>query len=180
MNGSVYFDPNSVDSSESREVVEVGEHTAHICDISVKRDVVVRGKYLADIFSPVYRIANGNSKGLEIKDKGIFMFKKPDSDSNGLKDRKGGGNKGYKAFLESINKPVEELFESDRVIYKLPEISKEDALNKPVSIKVYQEEFTSKRDGNSYKVRKAMLIGSWGDGKELSDETTEDDDELPF
>ena len=183
MSPAVFFDPDATGTTESSGTVEIGEHTAHITDISVKRDVVVKGKYLSDIFTPIYRIASGNSSGLEIKDRGIFMFKKPSEDNSELKDRKGGGNAGYKNLLDAIGKSIEELLESDRTIYRLPEISKNDALNKPVVISVYQEEFTSKRDGNIYKVRKAKLLHGWGDGKELSANTnTEDknDEELPF
>ena len=51
----------------SNEKVETGIYTAKIVDIEVAENVRF-GKYIADVYKPIYRVNND----LQVKDNGVF------------------------------------------------------------------------------------------------------------
>jgi len=54
----------------SNEKVETGIYTAKIVDIEVAENVRF-GKYIADVYKPIYRVNND----LQVKDNGVFKYK---------------------------------------------------------------------------------------------------------
>ena len=48
MGGESYYDPSQ---DKPNVIVPEGEFYAHVKDYTVKEDVVIRGKYLADIYN---------------------------------------------------------------------------------------------------------------------------------
>ena len=66
-----WYEPKSQSGGSS---VKAGKYEKVLVkDLNVKKDIVVSGKFLADIYEPVFDI-----DGKDVKHKGFFRFKKPD------------------------------------------------------------------------------------------------------
>ena len=67
-----WYEPKSQGGGSS---VKAGKYEKVLVkDLNVKKDIVVSGKFLADIYEPVFDI-----DGKDVKHKGFFRFKKPES-----------------------------------------------------------------------------------------------------
>ena len=170
-----YFDP---EASEMTMIPE-GVYPAHITSLNIKEDVVIKGKWIADIYVPSFTIAkeSNDASGMSVNDanygQGIFRFKKPDS-SSGLEDRQGAGNSGYKEMLDALNIKMEESKAEDgRTLYKLPRLVKENVVGLPVLIKVFHQKYIS--SGEERVSVKASIESSWTEGQKVKV-----DDDLPF
>jgi len=170
-----YFDP---DANEMTMVPE-GVYPAHVTSLNVKEDVVVKRKWLSDIYVPSFTIANesNDAAGMRVNDsnygQGVFRFKKPDP-SSGLEDRQGAGNSGYKALLDALEiKAEEHQAEDGRKLYKLPRLVEEDIVGLPVLIKVFHQKYQS--SGEERVSVKAAIESGWTEGQKI-----EVEDALPF
>ena len=56
--GESFYDPTE---DKPNVITPEGEYFAHVNDVQVKEDVVVRGKYLADIYNIIFRLSPDNS-----------------------------------------------------------------------------------------------------------------------
>ena len=170
-----YFDPEANEMT----MVPEGLYPAHITSLNVKEDVVVKGKWLADIYVPSFTIAkeSNDAAGMKVNDsnygQGVFRFKKPDS-SSGLEDRRGGGNHGYKNLLDALQVKAEEhKTEDGRKLYKLPRLVEENVVGLPVLIKVFHQKYQS--SGEERVSVKAAVESGWTEGQRV-----EVEDDLPF
>jgi hypothetical protein len=162
-----FYNPNA----DKTELLEEGVYPAHIIGLDVSRDITIRGKYIADIYNPQFRVADESpkSQGTDVRGLGVFRFKRPPEDNTRLVDRQGGGNRMYKKFLESLGVKMSEVKDEStgETLYKLPSVLLEDIYGKPVYIKVFHQKFISKRDDKEYTSAKATIEHGWGDGKQL-------------
>tara|TARA_R110000751_G_scaffold307785_3_gene431586 strand:+ start:800 stop:1372 length:573 start_codon:yes stop_codon:yes gene_type:complete len=171
------YDP----SVEENKMVPEGTYPAHITGLNIKRNITVRGRYLADIYVPTFTIAKeaNDASGMKVNDEnygaGVFRFKKPD-DSSGLEDRKGGGNVWYHDFVKYLGiEPEKKTTDSGNTIYRLPLLAEEDAIGKPVLIEVQHQKYKS-ADGTEKSSVKASVTGAWTEGNKIK----VDDVDLPF
>lgn len=86
--GESFYDPSE---DKPNVMVQEGEYYAHVKDVTVKEDVVIRGKYLADIYNIIFNLSPENSEkefngiggsafvNKEVRSKGFFRFKTPDN-----------------------------------------------------------------------------------------------------
>jgi hypothetical protein len=170
-----YFDPEANEMT----MVPQGTYPAHITSLNVKEDVVVKGKWLADIYVPSFTIAkqSNDASGMKVNDsnygQGIFRFKKPDPSTN-LEDRAGAGNSGYKSLLEALGFSLEEKKAEDgRVLYKLPRLVEDKVIGLPVLIKVFHQKYLSA--GEERVSVKASVESAWDEGQKV-----EVENDLPF
>ena len=95
--------------------VNLGKHVATIVDVKISNNVRF-GRYIADVFKPVYRVRDNT-----VRDNGIFRYKQADGF---LYDPK--KNWGYAKFLTSVgvkkNNSMNEKFKFKNLIGKLVEI----------------------------------------------------------
>jgi len=113
----------------SDESVNTGKYTAKIVNVEISNNVRF-GKYIADVFKPVYMVEKNT-----VRDNGIFRYKKVDGF---LYDPK--KNWGYAKFLTSVgvkkNNSVDERFKFENLIGKLVEIEVYD--------KIFNNEFSKR------------------------------------
>ena len=170
MGGESYYDPSQ---DEPNVIVPEGEFYAHVKDYTVKEDVVIRGKYLADIYNLNFKLAEENSDktfgdmsgsvfvGKMVRSKGLFRFKTPDSKNL---EPNSGGNREFKEVLESIGIKPEEKEVDGNVVYALPILTPSNCEGAPAIIRIKHETWTN-RDGEEVVSPKANGIFSWSNGK---------------
>ena len=109
--------------------VNLGKHMATIVDVEISNNVRF-GRYIADVFKPVYRVRDNT-----VRDNGIFRYKQADGF---LYDPK--KNWGYAKFLTSMgvrkNNAVDERFKFENLIGELVEIEVYD--------KIFNNEFSKR------------------------------------
>ena len=176
--GESFYDPTE---DKPNVITPEGEYFAHVNDVQVKEDVVVRGKYLAAIYNIIFRLSPDNSTkefngiggnafvGKEIRSKGYFRFKTPDSKNL---EPNAGGNGGYKAMIEALGLKIEEKEIDGKTMYSLPSINPTEVEGMPAIIKVAHETWKN-RDGEDMTSPKAVAVFRWADGKR-------DESDLPF
>tara|TARA_R100000808_G_C2133149_1_gene141950 strand:+ start:193 stop:744 length:552 start_codon:yes stop_codon:yes gene_type:complete len=136
-----FYDPNS-DTSGSKKVIEEGTYNAVVQSLTIKRDIVVKGKYLSDIFEAIYKIDDeryADLKGREVKSKGYFRFKTPDEKKYPNLEDNQGQNKGYMIFAEACGFSMEK---NEQGKYVLPMLMEGDIAGNPVNIKVVHDKWT--------------------------------------
>jgi len=142
-NDKAYYDPSASESS-TKKVVKDGTYEATVSKLTVKKDITIKGEFLADIFEALYTIdgeKHPDLKGSQVKSKGYFRFKQPDPKKHpNLKDN-AGQNKGYMIFLEACGFEMEK---DENGKFALPHITEGDIAGNPVVIKVEQEEWTTR------------------------------------
>tara|TARA_R100001082_G_scaffold86338_1_gene52927 strand:- start:2996 stop:3559 length:564 start_codon:yes stop_codon:yes gene_type:complete len=168
--GESFYDPSE---DTPNVITPEGEYYAHIKDVTVKEDVVIRGKYLADIYNIIFKLAHENSDkefngisgsrfvGKEVRSKGFFRFKTPDSPNL---EPNTGGNGGYKAMVESLGLKVEEKEVNGKTVYALPSINPADVEGLPAIIKVGHDTWKN-RDGEDVISPQAVGVFKWANGK---------------
>jgi hypothetical protein len=173
-----YYDP----AADFSGVMPEGTYKAYATELIVKEDLVVKGKYLSDVYEVTLEIADENSEytyeqdgkevsgkafvGKKIKSKGFFRFKKPDPSTHPDLEENSGSNKSYKELVESFGVKTEEDAEGR---FFLPSVNESDIVGVPVIIEVYHSKWTD-NDGNERTTPRAGSIYKW-DGKKrrLSD-----------
>tara|TARA_R110000764_G_scaffold34737_2_gene77427 strand:- start:463 stop:1035 length:573 start_codon:yes stop_codon:yes gene_type:complete len=170
MGGESYYDP-TLDTPNI--IAPEGEYYAHIKDFTMKADVVIKNKYMADIYNLNFKLAPENADkefdgvsgsmfvGKLIKSKGFFRFKNPNSPNL---EPHSGGNREFKEVLESLGISPEEKEIEGKKVFVLPTFTPENTEGKPVIIKVKHESWLN-REGEEMKTPKAINVFSWTNGK---------------
>lgn len=159
-----WYEPGENGSGGS---VETGNHDEVVVDdLNIKRDIKVQGKYLADIYEPVFNI-----NGKKIKHKGVFRFKKPDPSRYPDLQENPGSNAGYYALLNMMDM----VQEKDGKML-LPEIDVEAFKRFIFNVEVIVEEWVG-REGNDMKTPRVKTITK---ATQRSKEALMDDGDLPF
>ena len=159
-----WYEPKSQGGGSS---VKPGKYqNVLVKDLNVKKDIVVSGKFLADIYEPVFDI-----EGKDVKHKGFFRFKKPDPAKYPQLQSDMGSNAGYHALCDMMGM-VQKM--DDKLV--LPELDLESFKGFLFDVEVVIEEWVG-REGNDMKTpRVKMVLKAETRGKESAVE----DDDLPF
>ena len=162
-----------------------GEYKAHVKSLSVKRNIVVKSKFLSDIYEITFTVADENKDmeyqndkgesvsgstfvGRDFRSKGFFRFKKPrKSEYPNLSENMGAN----RAYMEPVNSFGLNLEESDGKFY-LPELDESDIEGLPVVARVYHDTWID-GEGRERITPKASMVFTWEEG----DKKEED---LPF
>jgi|TARA_R100000353_G_scaffold172818_1_gene138480 hypothetical protein len=175
MGGESFYDPLE---DKPSVIVPEGEYYAHVKEFTVKEDVVVRGRHLADIYNISFKLATSNSDKMfgehsgslfvdkVVRSKGFFRFKNP---SDNKLQPNSGGNREFKDVCESLGIKPEEKEVDGRKVYALPVLTPSNCEGMPAIIKIKHEKWTN-RDGEEVTSPKAVSVYSWSNGKrDLSD-----------
>ena len=165
-----FYDPSQ--DENKFVVIPEGQYEAHVKGLELKENIVVREKFLCDIFSPIFKIASGDFKGKTVKSKGFFRFKSPDKEKYPDLSDNSGSNKGYMTFIEVLGVKAESKEVDGKTIYKLPFVKSYDIEGSPCIIKVEHDKWNNS-DGEEVVMPKAMSVFKWKDGKS-------DTSDLPF
>ena len=165
-----YYDP----SKDVPSTIPEGMFKAYATKLS-EREVIVRDKYVADVFDIEFEIAEENKGktveidgksvdkggygGKTVKSKGFFRFKKPDA-SNSLHTGLEMNTKSNKSYMELLSSFSIETEEDKEGRYFLPHINESDVNGKAVIIDIVHEHWTS-REGDSMVTPKAKAIFEW-------------------
>ena len=173
-----WYDP----SADFSGVMPVGAYKAYAKDLVVKENLVVRSKYLADVYEVKFEVAEENAEivydvdgkevsgksfvGKEIRSKGFFRFKSPDKSIYPNLEENSGSNKSYMELIESFGVKTEADNEGK---FFLPNVIESDVVGMPVILEVYHD-FWTDRDGKDRTTPKAGGIFTWeGQKRRLSD-----------
>jgi len=177
-----WYDPKQDFSGPMPE----GDYKAHVKSLGIKRNVVVKGKFLSDIYEVTFTVADENSEmeyqndkgesisgatfvGRDFRSKGFFRFKKPDPSTYPNLEENSGSNKSYKELVESFSVSLEEDSEGR---FFLPSVDESDIAGMPVLIDVYHSKWVD-NEGNERTTPRAGAIYTW-DGQKKKEE------DLPF
>lgn len=166
-----YYDP----SMDFSGLMPVGMYRAYATDLTIKENIVIKNKYISDIYEVKFEIApengentyedNGNEisgktfVGKEVRSKGFFRFKKPDP-SNSLHDGLEMNTASNKSYMELLNSFSIETEEDEEGRYFLPHINESDVSGKAVILEIVHEHWTS-REGDAMVTPKAKAIFVW-------------------
>jgi len=176
-----WYDPKQDFSGPMPE----GEYKAHVKSLSIKRNIVVKSKFLSDIYEVIFTVADENKDmeyhndngevisgstfvGRDFRSKGYFRFKKPSKRDYPKLSENMGSNRAYMELVNSFGLNMEEV---DGKFY-LPELDESDIVGTPVIAKVYHETWTD-ADGEERVTPKAAMLFAWEGGKKQVEE-------LPF
>tara|TARA_R100000458_G_C8262855_1_gene238192 strand:+ start:614 stop:1132 length:519 start_codon:yes stop_codon:yes gene_type:complete len=156
-----WFDPSQSKSAP----IEEGSHTSvKVTDLVVKEDVEIQGKFLADIYEPVFSI-----NGREVKHKGLFRFKKPNPSKYPHLQADMGSNSGYYNFCKQLGIAQEK---DGKVL--LPQLTLETLKTYEYDVEVVNETWTG-REGNEMKTPRVKFVKGAHQKGELVNE-----EDLPF
>lgn len=159
------------------ERVAEGIYPAHIVELDIVKNKTMRKSgNTADIYKPLYQVAEESAShvGRKVKSSGIFRFKSTDPALGGNRQSTS-GNRTYRSFLDVIGVEPEESKDPNTgaVKYRLPSVTGEDAYGAPVMIRVKHREYDA---GGEVRISvEASLMYAWGDGKRL-----EEKENIPF
>ena len=173
-----WYDPTQDFSGPMPE----GDYKVHVKSLNVKRNIVVKSKFLSDIYEVVFTVAEENSTmeyqsekgepisgstfvGRDIKSKGFFRFKKPNKSEYPNLSENMGSNRSYMELVNSFNLDLEE---NDGKFF-LPELDISDIEGLPVIIKVYHETWLDS-EGEERATPKASMGFAWEDGSKKEEE----------
>ena len=175
--GDAFYDP----SQDFDGVLPAGEYLAHVKEMQIKDDVVVKGKFLADIYEPTFVVAKENKSqkydidgdsvsgkafvGRAIPHKGIFRFKRPDPAKYPQLSDSQGSNKKYMEFADSLGVKIEEV--DGR--FKLPTLDEDYVRGEPARVKVVHDKWLG-RDGDEMVSPKVVDVFKWSKGKKVYDD----------
>ena len=176
-----WYDPKQDFSGPMPE----GEYKAHVKSLNIKRNVVVKGKFLSDIYEVIFTVADENSDmeyqddkgealngatfvGRDFRSKGFFRFKKPSKTEYPNLSENMGSNRSYMELVNSFGLSMEEV---DGKFY-LPELDSSDIEGLPVIAKLYHDTWVNS-DGEEKITPKASAIFSWEEGERK-------EEDLPF
>jgi len=179
--GESFYDP-SLDSGGV--MLPEGDYFVHVKEMSIKENVVVKSKFLSDIYNLTFTVAKENvensygelSGGVfvdkDVKSKGFFRFKAPDkSKYPNLSDNQG-SNKGYMSLVNGLGVPTDEKVIDGKTLYSLPLLSAGEIEGTPAIVKVVHETWVN-REGEDVTTPKAVAIYKWEGG-------VKKEAELPF
>ena len=129
----------------------------------IKEDKEIQGKFLADIYEPVFNI-NGKS----VRHKGLFRFKKPNPSLYPNLQADMGSNAGYYKFCDTLGVASEK----DGKMF-LPQLTLEMLKEYVYQVEVVMEEWTG-REGNTMKTARVKFVKSAQKQGNLEEE------DLPF
>jgi hypothetical protein len=159
-----WYEPKSQGGGSS---VKAGKYEKVLVkDLNVKKDIVVSGKFLADIYEPVFDI-----DGKDVKHKGFFRFKKPDPAKYPQLQSDMGSNAGYHALCDMMDMVQKK---DDKLI--LPELDLESFKRFLFNVEVVIEEWVGREGNDMQTPRVKMVLKAETRGKEAVME----DDDLPF
>ena len=165
-----WYEPKSQGGLSS---VKAGKYKSVLVKhLNIKKDKVVSGKFLADIYEPVFDI-----EGKEVKHKGFFRFKKPDPAKYPQLQSDMGSNAGYHALCDMMDMVQKK---DDKLI--LPELDLDTFKRFLFDVEVVIEEWVG-REGNDMKTpRVKMVLKAETRGKEaiMEDNIVNVEDDLPF
>ena len=165
-----FYDPSQ--DENKFVIIPEGQYEAHVKSLELKENVVVKKKFLSDIFIPMFKIASGDYKGKTVKSKGFFRFKSPDKEKYPDLSDNSGSNKGYMNLIESLGVNAESKEIDGKTMYKLPFIKSYDIEGNPAIIKVAHDKWTNS-EGEEVTTPKVINVFKWENGKE-------DTSDLPF
>lgn len=162
INGSEesWFEPTE---RKPQSMIEEGKHQAKLVDLNVKYDKEIQGKFLADIYEPVFEIGSN-----EVRHKGLFRFKKPDPSLYPHLQADMGSNAGYYAFLKLCGLEQEK---DGKII--LPPLDLDMVKGLQFEVDVVVENWVG-RDGNKMSTPRVARVLQKLSTKNLTEE------ELPF
>ena len=173
-NNQAFYNPSEDTSGNKFAKIEEGTYEAIVNKLVVKKDIVVKNKYLSDIYEAMYTIDDErypDLKGREVKSKGYFRFKKPDEKKYpNLQDNQG-NNKGYMIFAEACGFEMKKDSEGR---YALPMVMESDIAGNLVTVKVVHDKWTD-QSGEERVTPVAINVFK---SKRENTKVTEDD--LPF
>ena len=175
-----WYDPKQDFSGPMPE----GDYKAHVKSLSIKRNVVVKNKFLSDIYEVTFTVAEENSEmeyqddkgesisgstfvGRDFRSKGFFRFKKPSKSEYPNLSENMGSNRSYMELVNSFGLNMEEI---DGKFY-LPELDESDIAGTPVIAKLYHETWLDS-EGEERVTPKASMIFAWEDGDKKEEELT--------
>tara|TARA_R110002051_G_scaffold215211_1_gene279769 strand:- start:181 stop:741 length:561 start_codon:yes stop_codon:yes gene_type:complete len=138
-NNVAYYNPSDDTSGQKYITIEEGTYDGIVSKLVIKKDVIIKGKYLSDIFEASYTLDDSkypDLKGREVKSKGYFRFKEPDSKKYPNLISNDGNNKGYMIFSEACGF---EMKKDDQGRYLLPYVMESDITGNAVTIKVVHD-----------------------------------------
>tara|TARA_X000001388_G_C2218791_1_gene118372 strand:+ start:495 stop:1067 length:573 start_codon:yes stop_codon:yes gene_type:complete len=175
MGGESYYDPSE---DKPNIIIPEGDYYAHVKEFTMKADVVIRGKHLADIYNLIFKLSSDNSEktfgehsgamfvGKTLRSKGFFRFKNP---SDNKLQPNSGGNREFKDLCEALGIKPEEKEIDGKTVFALPVLTPSNCEGMPSIIKVKHESWTN-RDGEEVTSPKAVSVYSWSNGeRDLSD-----------
>mgnify|MGYP003131602067 FL=1 len=162
-----------VSDKKPQSTIKEGKHLAKVVDLNIKEDKEIQGKFLADIFEPVFMVGN-----IEVKHKGLFRFKKPDPSLYPHLQADMGSNAGYYAFMNVLGLVVEK---DGKVL--LPPLTLEMIKDKEFEVEVVVEKWTG-REGNEMQTPRVKSVYKTKPlevtDKNTGDQALVNDDDLPF
>ena len=157
-------DPNAdAYYNEDQDIkIEDGTYPAVIVSLTTS-DVITRKGTHADLYKPTYEIAKGEHKGGKIPDKGIWRFRSNPSKTHNRSSR---GNIIYKNVLDMLGIALEEVVVDGKKLKRLPQLTRDNVIGKPVLISVQDDDYKSDYGRLSGKV--AILQSTWNNGSTVS------------
>ena len=175
--GDAFYDP----AQDFDGVLPAGEYLVHIKEMEIKDDIVIKNKFLADIYIPTFTVAKENESqeynvngdtitgkafvGRTIPAKGFFRFKRPDPAKYPQLADSQGSNKRYMEFAGAIGKNIEEV--DGR--FKLPSLDEDIVKGEPARVKVVHDKWLG-REGDEMVSPKVLDVFKWADGKKVYDD----------
>tara|TARA_Y100000034_G_C6650061_1_gene284442 strand:- start:18 stop:593 length:576 start_codon:yes stop_codon:yes gene_type:complete len=172
-----FYDP----SQDFDGVLPAGEYLVHVKEMDIKDDIVIKSKFLADIYVPTFIVAQENMTqdydidghtvsgkafvGRTIPHKGIFRFKRPDAAKYPQLSDSQGSNKKYMEFADALGMKVEEV--DGR--FKLPTLDEDFVKGEPAKVKVVHDKWIG-RDGDEMVTPKVIDVFKWSNGKKVYDD----------
>tara|TARA_R100000458_G_scaffold15941_1_gene13622 strand:+ start:1519 stop:2076 length:558 start_codon:yes stop_codon:yes gene_type:complete len=169
-----YYSPDLDTSGKKFATIDEGTYEATVSKLAIKKDIVVKNKYLSDIFEASYVLEDErypDLKGREVKSKGYFRFKAPDKTKYPNLEDNQGNNKGYMIFSEACGFEMKKDKEGR---YLLPMVMESDIAGNPVTIKVVHDKWTD-QSGEERITPVAINVF-----KSKTREKSMTEDELPF
>ena len=173
-NNVAYYNPSEDTSGNKFAKIEEGTYEAVVNKLVVKKDIVVKNKYLSDIYEAMYLIdgtVHPDLKGREVKSKGYFRFKKPDKSKYPNLEDNQGNNKGYMIFAEACGFKMKK---DDKGRYALPVVMESDIAGNLVTVKVVHDKWVD-QSGEERVTPVAINVF-----KSKRENTNLKEDDLPF
>jgi hypothetical protein len=179
--GGAFYDP-ALDTGGV--MLPEGDYYAHVKEVSIKENVVVKSKFLSDIYNLTFTVAKENADnsygdisgiafvGKDIKSKGFFRFKTPDKSKYPNLSENAGSNKGFMSLLDGLSIPSNKREVDGRTLFELPMLSSVEADGLPAIVKVVHDKWVN-RDGEDVTTPKVVAIYNWKTG-------VKKEAELPF
>lgn len=191
-----YYDPTMNDNTPLVE----GIYPCHVTKCVLRKNVVVRGKYLANVYNLTLKVAkevsghtfkgpNGDVNGSiydgrDIYANGVFFFVTPSASEHSHLKSNPGGNENYLSFCQLIgfdcpNKDITITIDGKEVTKNvpiLPELEESDIKGKPLFAVVSSASWRDKTTGEERSSMKAKTFQPWKEGNVLDI----DKEEIPF